>query len=296
MKKIIVKFLLIFCIKIFCAEIDSNSSSAVFLQRLRNTLQNQIENSYSKLISDPSSLNPQYAYNTFIGYDPEKKVVPNRKTPFTTSSSSAINEFFLKEQYDEKTISKIFQNLKAINPYTMLIDSPITFLKAESKEPSPKLEVKNAIVAEEMVNNPEIWKNYRFLQKTPLNSPKNEYFEKNNEKFLKSKEKKEINSNNIFVIKDPPPNAEKTINKIEKIPIFVTIPIFSNQNIPLFEHKDYNQKIREVFPKIIDIPVEHQRMEPIPIIIQKEQKVYVPQQVPFGIKQAFLRKNNKARN
>lgn len=296
MKKIIVNFLIIYSINVFCAEIASNSTSPVFLQRIRNSIQNQKETSYSKLISNPSSINPQYAYNTFIGYDPEKKVIPNRKTPFTTSSSSAINEFFLKERYDEATISKIFQNLKAINPYTMLIDSPITFLKAEAKEPIPKLEVKNAIVEEEMINNPEIWKNYRFLQKTPLNSPKNEYFEKNNAEILKSKEKAEINSNNIFVIKDPPPNSKKKINKIEKIPVFVTIPIFSNQNVPLFEHKEYNQKIREVFPKIIDIPVEHQRMEPIPIIIQKEEKVYVPQQVPFGVKQLYLRKNNKSRN
>lgn len=253
---------------------SSSKNTSVFLQRLKNTIQKQIENSYQQATSSILTLNPPYAYNTILGFDPNKKVISNKRSPIATNPESALAAFYLRENYDDHTISKIFQNLKAVNPYTMLIESPMSFLKAEPLEDLEQPKVSKVIVEEKIVTNPEEFP--RFLEKTPLRSPTNE--------FVASKiMENQPHDNNIFVVKNPS-NDAPSLTTIEKIPIFIPIPIFGSYNVPVYHHQDYQQKIKELIPEPIEIPVEHQTMEPVPIIVQKSEKVFIPQAVPYGVK------------
>jgi len=158
----------------------------------------------------------------------------------------------------------------------MLIDSPMTFLKTEPQEDVEHPTVSKVIVEEKVVTNPDEFSKYRFLDKTPLRSPTNEFVEsKLDDPYTRN--------NNIFVVKNSPDNGE-TINTIEKIPIFVPIPIFGSYNVPVYHHQDYEQKIKEIIPVPIEIPVEHHTIKPVPVIVQREQKVLIPQAVPYGVK------------
>ena len=252
-----------------------NSSNSIFFQKLKNTIQKQVQASYDTITSNPLKLNPNYAYNTILGYDPNKKIIPIHQTPISTTTESAMS-FYLKEHYDDNTISKIYQNLNNVNPYTILSESPMTFLKAESNQEISQPSVSEVTIEEKYMTNPDEFQKYRFSEK-PLKSPLNEFIPS------EGGDRAENRNNNIFVIKNPPKNSKK-VSMLDKIPIFIPIPIFQSYNVPVLEHHDFKQKIKEIIPEEIEIPVEHQTINPIPVIVQKEQKVLIPQGVPFGVK------------
>lgn len=251
-----------------------------FYQRLKTTIRHQLQNSYQKIISNPSTLNPSYGYNAILGYDPNKKLIKSKQKPIATTPNAALIDFYMKEHYDEETIGKIYQNINTINPYTMLLESPMSFLKAESETSKSEPEISDIITEEKIITNPKEFPNFSFLQKKPIRSPTNEYI---NENVLKETKR----DNNIFVVKNSK-NDKNTLVQIEKIPIFIPIPIFGSYNIPVLHHYNYNQKIKEIVPVPIEIAVEHHTMNPIPVIVQKNQTVFIPQGVPFGVKIPYI--------
>lgn len=77
---------------------------------------------------------------------------------------------------------------------------------------------------------------------------------------------------------------EGSLYEVEKIPIYVPIPLIETVDIPSYEHYEYDQNIREIKAVKVEIPVEHRTIKPKIVKIAKEEVIGIPQAVPIGVK------------
>ena len=77
---------------------------------------------------------------------------------------------------------------------------------------------------------------------------------------------------------------EGSLYEIEKIPIYVPIPLIETVDVPSYEHYEYDQNIREIKAVKVEIPVEHRMIKPEIVKIAKEEVIRIPQAVPIGVK------------
>ena len=81
-----------------------------------------------------------------------------------------------------------------------------------------------------------------------------------------------------------PPSVKKIMNERVKVPVYIPIPVFTYYQIPVLHHYPLNQIVRQIVPVPYQVPVEHKINKIVPITIPVEQKIIVPQAVPYGVK------------
>lgn len=217
-----------------------------------NKINSKIPSIISKIISQSSinlskiQIKPSYAYNVLTGYDKNRKILNINSEKIFQNENQAIQQFYLREKYDEVTIGKILENIKKIDVSELQIKSPLVFTEAESFALDSK--------------GKEFW----------------------------ADKKRDFVNNNIFVDKTQKNNKVITkLGEIEKIPIFIPIPIFNTYEVPKIEHYEYKQNIREIMPVKVEISVEHKVVNSIPYNITRIEKIIIPQAVPDGVNIPF---------
>ena len=81
-----------------------------------------------------------------------------------------------------------------------------------------------------------------------------------------------------------PPSVQKNLEGGVKVPVYIPIPVFTYYQLPVLHHYPLNQIVRKVVPVPQEILVTHNINKITPVPVKVEQKVLIPQAVPYGVK------------
>ncbi len=78
--------------------------------------------------------------------------------------------------------------------------------------------------------------------------------------------------------------VKRLLYQTVKVPVYVPVPVFTYYQVPVLHHFPLNQVVRQIVPVAYQVPVEHRINRPVPLPEPVEQKIIIPQAVPYGVK------------
>ena len=84
------------------------------------------ESLFDSIKQDMNSINPQYKYDVYKGYNPTN---PDTPKLVTLNKYDAVSGIYQPSKLDSNIIEKMFQNVDAVNPYLLAKVSPMITLK-----------------------------------------------------------------------------------------------------------------------------------------------------------------------